>query len=267
MKQQRNWLLFNQLPFNYLTSYLFPCFLVLVLFLFISPFSAEEFDFPVVQNNAFSVGEKIDFKVYFGPVLAGYSTLEVEELTELNKRDCYHVVFETKTNPFFDRFFRVRDLSESWIDTQGIFSWQYKKNLNEGKYHKTLTTIYNYQDKSALVGGKKVEIIPWCQDLLSVYYYLRCLDLKPKAIKRVIVNDGNKNFRVKMEVSEGKEVNYPAGKFSTLYVEPKIEGKNAPPGSGAIWFTNDARKIPVKLKIGMPVGSLTLIAERIKYGE
>lgn len=246
---------------------MFPYFLVFMLFLCWLPIKAEKVDFPIIQSNAFSAGEKIDFKLYFGYLPAGASTLRVDGITRINGRDCYHIVFETRTNSFFDRFFKVRDLNESWIDTQGIFPWQYKKNLNEGKYHKALTTVYNHQDKSALVGGKKVEIIPWCQDLLSVYYYLRCLDLKPKDIKQVIVNDGNKNFRVKMEVSSGGKVDCPAGKFSTLYVKPKIEGKNAPPGSGAIWFTNDARKIPVKLKIRMPVGSLTLIAERIKYGK
>jgi len=245
---------------------LFLIFLSFLLFCW-SPSKAREIDFPVVPNSAFLVGERIDFKVYFGPVLAGYSTLEVEGLKKVNQRDCYHIVFKTKTNAFFDRFFKVRDINESWLDTQGIFPWQYKKNLNEGRYHKALTIVYNHQDKSALVGGKKVEILPWCQDLLSVYYYLRCLDLKPKDLREVIVNDGEKNFRVKMEVSSGGKLNCPAGKFSTLHVKPKIEGKNTPPGSGAVWFTDDVRKIPVKLKIKMPVGSLTLVAERIKYGK
>lgn len=234
---------------------------------FMPLFSGGVVNSPVVQNNAFSVGEKIDFKLYFGYLPAGASTLKVDGITRISGRDCYHIVFETKTNSFFDRFFKVRDFNESWIDTRGIFSWRYSKDLNEGRYHKKITTTYDHQHKRGQYGDREIEILPWCQDLLSIYYYLRCLELTAGDVKWVAVNDGGKNYQVKVEISSGGKLVTPAGKFTTLYVKPRLTGKQSLSGSGAVWFTNDSHRIPVKLKIKMSVGTLTLIANRIKYGE
>src|SRR3989339_1140110 len=63
-----------------------------------------------VENKAFSSGEKLYYDVRWGLILAGSAELRLDSVEEINSRKAYHMVAESRSAPFFDVFYKVRNL-------------------------------------------------------------------------------------------------------------------------------------------------------------
>ena len=81
-------------------------------------------------NKAFSVGEKLNFAVSWQFIYVGTSSMEVRETAEIENRKAYHIVTEAKSAPFFDVFFKVRDINESWMDIESLCSLKFAANIS-----------------------------------------------------------------------------------------------------------------------------------------
>ena len=60
----------------------------------------------------------------------------------------------------------------------------------------------------------------------------------------------------------------PAGTFNTVVVEPKMlaGGLFRDEGDLRVWYTDDARHIPVQIKSDLKIGSITATLRRIRTG-
>ena len=212
----------------------------------------------IVPNNAFRVGEKLTFSMGWGPIKAGTSTMEVKEIMEINGRKAYHVISETKTNKFFDRIYKIRDINETFIDVEGIYPLKYKKDIHEGKYKKKRETIFLQDKNIAIYKEKEIPVEPYVQDVLSAYYYVRTKDLIVGYSLILDVNNNGKNYKLKVKILKKERISTPAGKFDTILIEPiLIEGKSLKEEERLLmWLTDDENKVPVKIKSKIAVGSL-----------
>src|ERR1700733_8952575 len=73
-----------------------------------------------VRNTAFLAGEVLTYKVYYAVAnvyLTGGEASFTTTLEHFNGKDVYHVIADGKTNSFYDKFFKVRDRYETYIDT------------------------------------------------------------------------------------------------------------------------------------------------------
>ena len=60
-----------------------------------------------VLNLSFGVGEKLKFKVRWGPIKAGNATMEIPEIIEYNGRKCFRIVSTAESSKFFSAFFKA----------------------------------------------------------------------------------------------------------------------------------------------------------------
>ena len=60
------------------------------------------------------------YKVSFGAINVGFADLEITEIVQINNRSAFHIVGKGRTAPFFDWFFKVRDVYETFIDTKTL---------------------------------------------------------------------------------------------------------------------------------------------------
>jgi len=212
----------------------------------------------IVPNNAFKVGEKLTFSMGWGPIKAGVSTMEVKEIVEVNGRKAYHIVSEMRTNKFFDRIYKIRDINETFIDVEGIYPLKYKKDIHEGKYEKKRETIFLQDKNIAIYKKKEIPVAPYVQDVLSAYYYVRTKDLMIGYSLILDVNNNGKNYKLKVKILKKERISTPAGKFDTILIEPiLIEGKSLKEEERLLmWLTDDENKVPVKIKSRIAVGSL-----------
>lgn len=95
---------------------------------------SEPFVWRKIENQAFAEGEYLRFRIRWGLIVGGYATLEVDSVETVNGRDSFVVISRARSNNFFDVFFTVRDLHQSWIDVESICSQRFFKNLREGKF-------------------------------------------------------------------------------------------------------------------------------------
>jgi hypothetical protein len=141
--------------------------------------TGEGDDSCTIRNTAFQAGEVLTYKVFYTLasvyVAAGEATFNTT-IDQFNGKTVYHVVADGKTYPFYDKFFRVRDRYETYIDTSTLQPYKFIRNVNEGGY-KTYENVTFSKSTNTAVTTEGVYKIPTCiQDVLSAIFYVRNLD-------------------------------------------------------------------------------------------
>ncbi len=102
---------------------------------FTERYCAAEDTFP------FHAGEKLTLQAKWGFIPAGEAVLEVRPVENLNGVKSRHFVMSSKTYPFIDFFYKVRDRIDSYVDLGMTHSVFYKKQ-KRGRSKKGLGRVY-----------------------------------------------------------------------------------------------------------------------------
>jgi len=247
-----------------LSSFLISSLLFLIISLitgYVFPCNAKNYttDFP------FSPGEKLTFKLKWCLIPAGEAVLEVLPIENISGIKAYHFVLTVKTNQFFDTIYKVRDRIDSYTDIDMTRSILYKKMQAGRKHKRDVVVSFNWDKNEAQYSnfGRKrmpVSLLPGSFDPLSIFYYSRICDFKEKFILQRPVTDGKKCVIGRGEVIKRETIKLKSEKYDTHLLEPELKNlsgvfrksKNA---TIKIWLTADKRKIPVRIKSKVVVGS------------
>lgn len=223
----------------------------------------------------FQPGEKLVFELKWTVVSAGEASLEVKPFKKVNDEDVYHFVLKAKTNRFLDRFYKVRDRIDGYTDMDITRSVYYSKRQREGKTKKNVVVKFDWSTLTAeytefikQVKKKPIELMPGALDPLSVFYYTRLLPLQIGEELQRPVTDGKKCVMGKLKIVGREKIIVPAGEFDTLLMVPDLQHvggvfKKSKDAKIELWVSADNRRLPVKLKSEVIVGSFT--GELISY--
>lgn len=168
----------------------------------------------------------------------------------------------------------VKDRFQSIFDRRTFCSANVTKHTEEG-FHKRETLIsFNYTrrrsilDETNLKNGQtkhEEHEIPGCvTDVLSGIFYVASLPLTPSSTYTFPLNDGGNTVDVTARVEGRESVKTPAGTFNTVRVAPEATaGVLKERGRVWIWYTDDARHLPVQMRARMFWGTLTFYLVRI----
>jgi LysM repeat protein len=220
-------------------------------------------EFPKRVNHAFAEGERLTFAVQYFNVTAGYATLSITETVTESGRPCLHILALAKTHPFFETFFKVQDRIDSYIDKDALISWAYEKHLHEGGYKADASYVYDQRAHLMLepAKGKQVAIAPDTQDVLSCFYWFRNLDMTVGSHSSIpVADDMMKTYVLGVDVLKKERVSTLAGDFDCVEVQPHLQsdGVFQQKGEVYIWLTDDARRIPVKIRSKIAIGSINI---------
>lgn len=104
------------------------------------------------------------------------------------------------------------------------------------------------------------------QDLASVFYFVRTQPLVPGKNFEVLVSDSGRVYRMPIRVGEKKMMKTVLGEVETVRVDPELFGEDRlvrGKGQISIWFTTDARHIPVRAQIKHELGTLDITLKSI----
>jgi len=213
----------------------------------------------------FAVGEKLTYSAWFNFIRGGTSSLAIIGMEKINGVQTYHVRSITESNPFFDRLYKVRDQMDSWLDGEGYYSHKFSKSLREGRYRKKYTVKFNYQEGIAVSASKTSKIPAQAHDGLSMFYYVRTLELNLGDTIPVnfFDNDSLRPFVIRVEKIEMVET--PIGEIQCFVLAPDpgtrklFKQKN----QVVIYLSTDRRRIPVMIVSDARFGSLILKLESI----
>lgn len=220
------------------------------------------------KNNAFTVGEHLEFDVRYGFIVAGKAVLEIPKYEEHRGRKCLYIESRVNSLPFFSTFYKVEDKYVSVIDVEGIFPWRFEQHIREGGYKRDFEAEFDHILNIAKTNEGTYPIDQYAHDILSAFYYTRTLDYsKMKPGQRTELKNFYKDTTYTLEVKfKGRQkVEVKAGTFNTIIIEPIIQGGGLFKAEGTllIWITDDEKKVPVMVKSRIVVGSIT--AELTKY--
>ncbi|NOZ04311.1 MAG: DUF3108 domain-containing protein [FCB group bacterium] len=214
----------------------------------------------VSQTVPFKVGEILEYSAHFNVIPAGTASLQVLSIDTVNGVPTFHVRFEAKTSAIADRLYKIRDRIDTWLDRKNLATHKQSKRIREGSYRRKFDTIIDYSQSIAVTNGDTLSITHPVRDPYSLFYYLRTIPLSEGTVIPFTTFDSNvlTNFHV---IVGGKETIFvPAGTFTSLVVKPYREGgilfKNQ--GAMKIWFSDDARRLPVQIHVKMKYGSMLL---------
>lgn len=213
----------------------------------------------------FVVGESILYVIKYGVVHAGFASLSITSTETVSGRLTYKVVSEARTNKTMDLIFKVLDLNESWIDAESLCSLQFRQDIREGRYTRTVDTIYDHPGRRFVYrkrrkGEETVHegaMPPFVQDVLSSLYYIRTQPLEVGNNFTLDANSGAATWPLSVHVLRKETVKVPAGRFDCFRLEPILAGDGIFQASGKleVWVTEASPHIPVLLRSKVLVGA------------
>src|SRR5258708_4958049 len=164
----------------------------------------------------FQEGEDLLFRIRWGAVTGGYSSLSVKDIAQVAGRPAYHIVSEAHSTGFVDTFYHVEDRNEAWLDTQWPRSLRYEKKIREGKYrvHEVVTldqTTHRFHEQEYRLDKntfeeKEGQIPANVLDVLGSLYYLRSLPLEVGKSYTIDVHSGDKTWPLLVGVKKRKRI-------------------------------------------------------------
>ncbi len=238
--------------------------------LFLIIFFITGYVFPCSAKNhttgfPFSPGEKLTFKLTWCFIPAGEAVLEVLPIENISGIKAYHFVLTVKTNQFFDAIYKIRDRIDSYTDIDMTRSILYKKRQAGRKHKRDVVVSFNWDINEAQYSNfdkkrKPVSLLPGSFDPLSIFYYSRIFDFKKNFILQRPITDGKKCVIGIGEVIKRETIKLKSGKYDTYLLETELKDLNgvfrkSKNAAIKIWITADKRKMPVRIKSKVVVGS------------
>lgn len=165
--------------------------------------------------------------------------------------------------------FPVADRYDSVFNRQTGCSYEYRKQIQEGRRRIVGEMQLDYSShlqklsqRNLVTGTSKSQTspIPGCvTDVLSGIFYVASQPLQVGHSLYFPLADGGKVVAVTVKVEAKENVITPAGTFSTIRVEPTAAAgvvKNR--GSILIWYSDDARHLPVQVRARLFWGTITM---------
>ena len=206
--------------------------------------------------------QTLRYEAEYRYVTAGLATLRIER--EGNQE---HVIGTADSTGVVALLFRVQDRFNAHFDAHTLCSTKLVKHVEEGSHWRDTEITFDYKNGKAVLQEKNLKNgqskrtendIPGCvTDVVSGILYVASLPLLPDATYSFPLNDGGKTLQAHVEGKE--QIKTPAGTFQTIRVGP--EGnysvlKNR--GKITIWYSDDARHLPVQIQARLFWGTLTV---------
>jgi len=221
--------------------------------------------------DMFVAGETLDFELTWVGITGGGLRMTIGLLP--NDPTRFRLTSVAKSNSSFAFLFSVRDEIQSIVNRDDFSTLRYYKHLNERGRRKDDTSIIDERRRIATRrrpnhNTEEIIVPKPVFDPLSLVYHLRMLNLEPGTVARFTVFADGKVYTLEARITKRETVVTPAGKFNTVVVEPKMLAGGLFRGEGdlTIWYSDDARHLPVRLRSDLKVGSITADLKAVHAG-
>ncbi|MGN6185352.1 MAG: DUF3108 domain-containing protein [Thermoanaerobaculia bacterium] len=215
-------------------------------------------------EQAFTEGETLDYTVQWTKITAGTARMTIAP----SGKDMYRVTSVAKSSGGFARLVKVRDEIETFVARSDFSTLRYVKRLDEkGDKMEEVTTVEDGVATRKRKKVKKVAVPRPVFDPFSVIYYMRTLDLTVgKTYDFTLISDG-KVYTVHAKVLRREKVQTQVGTYDALVVEPRMTSGNVEREEKLhVWYSEDERHIPVRIRTEVKFGSVTATLRGIQTG-
>jgi len=255
--------------------------IILIVGLFSLNVISQQKNLCEIQNTAFKAGEKLDYVITYNWFLVWTDVGGVKfEATNdsIFDQDVINLKGTGITFSFYDWFFQVHDVYQSWVNTENLLPVYFHRDVNEDGYIIDYKYKFDYDSLVAYserIKSRKpfkqdtVEISPCTYDVISVIYQARNIDFSKYGeneqipFKILLDNEIHEVF-IRFKGREVKRVRG-VGKFNTIKFTGSLVAGDVFEGGEdlQIWVTDDKNRIPVWVESPIIVG--TIKARLVNY--
>ena len=222
----------------------------------------------------FAVGETLSYDISWSSYLtAGSATTTVKDKGPSFNSTAYYIVAEGRPTPLLSKLYSVYYKIDSLLDSATLLPQRGSVYSEEGKRHRFKTTQFDRAAKKVLFEYKADTTVKAAfatsavtQDALSAIYVLRSIPLKAGEKMTMPITDNGINYKVQFEAGGSEKIRTPRGDQAAMKIRLSVfDDRNQPVGKNiAIWLSDDARRLPVKLQADLPVGSFNLVLREVR---
>ena len=232
--------------------------LVVFLLVFLSPGHAQ------YGSSSYRKGEFLKYKISYGLLNAGFTSLEVREGPDSNT---IHAIGKGWTTGVVGTLFKVEDNYETFYDQDTGRPKHFIRKVREGGYTQNKEIFFDFKKHLARVVNHKRQtdssyfIQNDVQDMLSAFYHVRNMDfsnLKENDVIEVNMFFDERMERIRVLIMGRERLKTKFGEIDCIKIRPQVlEGRVfSDEENVTLWMSDDKNKIPVKIKASILVGSV-----------
>jgi hypothetical protein len=218
---------------------------------------------PASATMPFPPGERLTYDLTWLAMRAGIATLFVQE--DEGQPDPRRITLGmvARSGPAVTKIYPVENRVLSTVALDPFLPTHMTFRRREGKRSNDFEYTFRHHEGlvTAVKDGNREELpIPSdAQDAISCLYYVRkVLPMVPGSSLAMTVHHDKKNYTLEVRVEALETLKGSWGKQQTarvLVVMP-FQGIFLNQGNVRVWFTTDARRVPVKMKAKVIIGSI-----------
>ena len=215
----------------------------------------------IILLISFLFPEEFIYTLGFRFVNVGKATIS-SEVDENNELTINTLVASSK---FLDHLYKVRDEIKLIVNSEDYSLKAIEKKIHEGNWKRNYSAIID-SNLNVVTKNKILENENLLFDPISIIYNLRTQDLKKGSKYDYHILGIDEIKALTTEVKGEEKIKVPAGKFNCIKVMPyssdgeEIFKEN---GSMTAWFSNDEKRIPVKIELKTNIGNMILKLKKI----
>jgi hypothetical protein len=222
----------------------------------------------------FRVGEVLTFDVAYSTYLvAGTATSTVVEKRPADNSTAYFIVAEGRPLPLIERIYALYYKMDTMLDSVTGLSQRSSLYTEEGTRRRTATTRFDRRAQKAFfelqadgTARDDFDVPADVQDGLATLYALRSRSYKAGERFTIPIADDGELYRAAVETTGPEHLSLRLGEFEAWNLKLTVTnskgeavGKNM-----AVWLSNDARRLPLKLQADLAVGSFALALKEVR---
>jgi len=197
--------------------------------------------------------EELAYRVDFIGITMGYARFRYQGKVSIAGKPAYHLNVRAWTSGVLSYIYPINDTIDYYLDAETLapirqeFTHPEREKDDVALYDQETGKItYRYRESGEI--RKQVTTIPSVYDPVSVAYYFRWKDLGLENRPRNVYG-GRKLYQISSRILGNERIRTEHGDVETIAVVPLIrrDGKPDDKGDLKIWFSNDERRVPVRL--------------------
>jgi hypothetical protein len=224
------------------------------------------------QSSALPAHESLTYSIEWRLITAGRATVE----WAAPGNDTAQIRLKVESAGLVSKLFKVEDLYVANLGA-GLCGQSVQLNAHEGSRERETKIAFDYPNhradylerdrvRNTVILARETDIPPCVHEIIGGLYFLRTLNLEPGQSALLPLTDGKKSAVVKVEAQQREEVRTAAGTFKTIRYEAYVFNNvlYRRPAHLYVWLSDDARKLPVQIRVRMQVtiGTITLELEK-----
>lgn len=227
---------------------------------------------------AFPLPEKLHYGIEWRLINAGDATVTLDP-SGAGGHPRWHSTVELKSTGLVSKLYKVHDVYSGNYEDQFCVTSSLL-DAAEGRRHRETKVTFDRDankalylerdlDKNSIVKQDRIDIPSCVHDVVAALMRLRTMHIEVGQSAQIPVSDGKKSISARVEAQEKELIKTKSGSYKTVRYEAFLfDGILYKRRARLfIWLTDDARRLPVQIRVRMQftIGTITLQLEKEEH--